>query len=175
MEVHMGSPWPTTWVSCSRAPAGRCVRATNAALTEHGLRVRQYSVLVLACEAADGLSQRELAAVLGLDPSQVVLLVDELVAAGLVERQAPEADRRTRLVVATTEGRRVREAAGKAADAAVETPAGPARGRGAGPAARHADPDLDGHRLSQSSRPVARRLRSSAARAAGSRPSNTRR
>ena len=48
---------------------------------------------------------------LGLDPSQVVLLVDELAAAGLVERQAPEADRRTRLVVATQEGRRVREAA----------------------------------------------------------------
>jgi DNA-binding MarR family transcriptional regulator len=105
----------------SRA-SGQIVRATNAALMEHGLRVRQYSVLVLACEAADGLSQRELATVLGLDPSQVVLLVDELAAAGLVERQAPEADRRTRRVVATTHGRRVREAAGKAADAAVETP-----------------------------------------------------
>ena len=105
----------------SRA-SGQVVRATNAALAEHGLRVRQYSVLVLACEAADGLSQREVAAVLGLDPSQVVLLVDELAAAGLVERQAPEADRRTRLVVATAEGRRVREVAGKAADTAVETP-----------------------------------------------------
>jgi DNA-binding MarR family transcriptional regulator len=105
----------------SRA-SGQVVRATNAALAEHGLRVRQYSVLVLACEAAEGLSQRELATVLGLDPSQVVLLVDELAAAGLVERQAPEADRRTRLVVATAEGRRVREAAGKAADTAVETP-----------------------------------------------------
>jgi DNA-binding MarR family transcriptional regulator len=105
----------------SRA-SGQVVRATNAALAEHGLRVRQYSVLVLACEAADGISQRELAAVLGLDPSQVVLLVDELATAGLVERQAPEADRRTRLVVATAEGRRAREAAGEAADAAVETP-----------------------------------------------------
>jgi len=107
----------------SRA-SGQVVRATNAALVEHGLRVRQYSVLVLACEAAEGLSQRELATVLGLDPSQVVLLVDELVAAGLVERQAAEADRRTRLVVATSNGRRVREAAGRAADAAVETPLG---------------------------------------------------
>jgi DNA-binding MarR family transcriptional regulator len=105
----------------SRA-SGQVVRATNAALAEHGLRVRQYSVLVLACEAADGLSQRELATVLGLDPSQVVLLVDELTAAGLVERQAPEADRRTRLVIATAEGRHVRDAAGKAAGAALETP-----------------------------------------------------
>lgn len=105
----------------SRA-SGQIVRATNAALARHGLRVRQYSVLTLACEAAVGLSQRELATVLGLDPSQVVLLVDELVAAGLVQRQAPEADRRTRLVVATLEGRRVREAARQDADAAVESP-----------------------------------------------------
>ena len=60
---------------------------------------------------------------LGLDPSQVVLLVDELAAAGLVERQAPEADRRTRLVV--RDDRRAAGSArprGQAADAAVETP-----------------------------------------------------
>jgi DNA-binding MarR family transcriptional regulator len=107
----------------SRA-SGQVVRATNAALAEHGLRVRQYSVLALACETPDGLSQRELATVLGLDPSQVVLLVDELVTAGLVERQAPEADRRTRLVVATPEGHRVREAARRDADVAVEAPLG---------------------------------------------------
>ena len=105
----------------SRA-SGQVVRATNAALAEHGLRVRQYSVLALACDAPEGLSQRELAAMLGLDPSQVVLLVDELAVAGLVERQAPETDRRTRLVVATSEGRRVREAARRDADAAVEIP-----------------------------------------------------
>ncbi len=107
----------------SRA-SGQLVRVTNAALAEHGLRVRQYSVLALASDAADGISQRELAAVLGLDPSQVVLLVDELAVAGLVERQAPETDRRTRLVVATREGHRVREAARRDADAAVEIPLG---------------------------------------------------
>ena len=105
----------------SRA-SGQIVRATNAALAEHGLRVRQYSVLALACQSEEGLSQRDLATELGLDPSQVVLLVDELTAAGLVERQAPEADRRTRLVVATPEGRRVREAARRDADAAMEIP-----------------------------------------------------
>ena len=105
----------------SRA-SGQVVRATNAALAEHGLRVRQYSVLVLACEADDGISQRELATELGLDPSQVVLLVDELAAAGLVARHPAPTDRRTRLVVPTPEGRRVREDAGRAADAAVEGP-----------------------------------------------------
>ena len=122
MEVCMGQPLADDLGFLLSRASGQVVRATNAALAEHGLRVRQYSVLVLACEAAEGLSQRELATVLGLDPSQVVLLVDELAAAGLVERQAPEVDRRTRLVVPTQEGRRVREAAGRAADAAVEAP-----------------------------------------------------
>ena len=122
MEVCMGQPLADDLGFLLSRASGQVVRATNAALAEHGLRVRQYSVLALACESADGLSQRELATVLGLDPSQVVLLVDELAAAGLVERQAPEADRRTRLVVATDEGRRVREAARRDADAAVETP-----------------------------------------------------
>jgi DNA-binding MarR family transcriptional regulator len=124
MEVCMGQPLADDLGFLLSRASGQVVRATNAALAEHGLRVRSYSVLVLACEAADGLSQRELATVLGLDPSQVVLLVDELAAAGLVERQAAEADRRTRLVVPTPEGRRVRDAAGRAADAAVETPLG---------------------------------------------------
>ena len=124
MEVCMGQPLADDLGFLLSRASGQVVRATNAALAEHGLRVRSYSVLVLACEAPEGLSQRELATVLGLDPSQVVLLVDELVAAGLVERQAAESDRRTRLVVPTAQGRRVRKAAGQAADAAVEAPLG---------------------------------------------------
>lgn len=91
----------------SRA-AGLFLRASNAALAPHGLRVRPYSVLLLACGSRDGVSQRDLAAVLGLDPSQVVLLVDELAQAGLVERRPSEADRRAKLVVATPAGRAVR-------------------------------------------------------------------
>jgi DNA-binding MarR family transcriptional regulator len=122
MEVCMSQPLADDLGFLLSRASGQVVRATNAALAEHGLRVRQYSVLALACESADGISQRELATVLGLDPSQVVLLVDELTSARLVERQAPEADRRTRLVVATDEGRRVREAARRDADTAVETP-----------------------------------------------------
>jgi DNA-binding MarR family transcriptional regulator len=124
MEVHMGQPLADDLGFLLSRASGQVARATNAALAEYGLRIRQYSVLALACETAEGLSQRELATVLGLDPSQVVLLVDELTIAGLVERQAPEADRRTRIVVATEEGRRLREIAGKAADAAVEVPLG---------------------------------------------------
>jgi len=103
----------------SRA-SGLVVRATNAALAVEGLRVRQYSVLVLACDAAGGVSQRELADCLGLDPSQIVTLVDELTEAGLVERRPSPADRRTRLVGATPEGRRVRSRAARRAEAGVQ-------------------------------------------------------
>jgi DNA-binding MarR family transcriptional regulator len=102
----------------SRA-SGLVVRASNAALAGHGLRVRPYSVLLLACDAEEGMSQRELADVLGLDPSQVVLLVDELTGAGLVERRVSGTDRRTKLVTATAAGRAVREAAARDVDGAL--------------------------------------------------------
>src|SRR4051812_27770776 len=95
--------------------SGLVVRATNAALTDLGLRVRQYSVLVLADDAEAGISQRDLAEVLGLDPSQVVALVDELAAAGLVERRPSPTDRRQRLVAATAKGVRLRRRADTAA------------------------------------------------------------
>jgi MarR family transcriptional regulator, organic hydroperoxide resistance regulator len=82
--------------------------------------VRSYSVLLLACESADGISQRDLAAVLGLDPSQVVLLVDDLAAAGLVERRPSASDRRTKLVAATGKGLALRREAVAAVAAAEE-------------------------------------------------------
>jgi DNA-binding MarR family transcriptional regulator len=91
----------------SRA-SGLLVRASNAALAPTGLRVRAYSALSLACAAPAGITQRDLAEVLGLDPSQVVLLVDELATSGLVERRPSDADRRTKLVVATAAGEQVR-------------------------------------------------------------------
>jgi MarR family transcriptional regulator, organic hydroperoxide resistance regulator len=91
----------------SRA-SGLLVRDSNAALVPFGLRVRSYSVLLLACDSGDGISQRDLAGVLGLDPSQVVLLVDDLARVGLVERRPSPTDRRTKLVAATDGGREVR-------------------------------------------------------------------
>lgn len=99
--------------------SGEVVRATNAALAGEGLRVRQYSVLLLACDSAGGISQRAMARILGLDPSQVVALVDELAQARLVERQPDPADRRAKLVIATAAGRRVRGQATARAEAAV--------------------------------------------------------
>lgn len=99
----------------SRA-SGLVVRATNAALVVDRLRVRQYSVLSLVCDHPGGVSQRDLAQLLGLDPSQVVALVDELDAAGLVTRIASPTDRRTKLVTATPAGIRRRRVAAKHAE-----------------------------------------------------------
>ena len=91
--------------------SGEVVRATNAALAPEGMRVRHYSVLLLACDSPDGISQRAMARILGLDPSQVVALVDELAQAQLVERQPAPTDRRAKLVTATEAGHRKRERA----------------------------------------------------------------
>lgn len=77
--------------------------ATNDTLAPLGLKARSYSVLALAA-GEDRLSQRDLAAYLRLDPSQVVALVDELQQRGLVDRRANPKDRRTNVVVATEQG-----------------------------------------------------------------------
>jgi DNA-binding MarR family transcriptional regulator len=100
--------------------SGLLARAGNAALVPFGLRVRSYSVLLLACQSEEGISQRDLAAVLGLDPSQVVLLVDDLAAGGLVERRPSPSDRRAKLVAATAAGRSVRAQAAAAVGAAED-------------------------------------------------------
>ena len=65
-------------------------------------------------------TQLELAAGLGLDRTVLTYLVDDLAAAGLVERQADPADRRARRVVITDAGReRLAEVEGRLA--ALET------------------------------------------------------
>jgi len=91
----------------------------NRELRELGLRVRSYSVLSLASEAQPP-TQRQLADFLRLDPSQIVALVDELETAGLIRREADPGDRRSRIVVATAEGRRLLARAAKAARVAED-------------------------------------------------------
>ncbi len=80
--------------------------AGNEALAAHGLKVRSYSVLALAVTGGRP-SQRELAAFLRLDPSQVVALIDDLEQRGLVSREPDPRDRRANVVSATLEGRKV--------------------------------------------------------------------
>ena len=93
--------------------------AGNAALSAHGLRVRSYSVLALAAGTARP-SQRELAELLRLDPSQVVALVDDLQSRGLVVREPDPSDRRANVVVATEQGRALRDRASASARAAEQ-------------------------------------------------------
>jgi DNA-binding MarR family transcriptional regulator len=88
--------------------------AGNAALAAHGLKARSYSVLAVAVEGTRP-TQREIAAFLRLDPSQVVSLVDDLQRRGLVERRPDPADRRANVVIATDEGRTLHAAASAAA------------------------------------------------------------
>ena len=97
------------------------VRATNVVLAAYGLRVRSCSVLVLACEAEEGTSQRDLAEALGLDPSQVVLLVDELATGGLIERRPSSSDRRTKMACGTAPGRSLGSEATEVVTAAVSS------------------------------------------------------
>ncbi|SFS72047.1 MarR family winged helix-turn-helix transcriptional regulator [Saccharopolyspora flava] len=88
----------------SRA-SGVVARSVSAELEPLGLRVRSYSVLALSAEEGAGINQRRLAEIIGLDPSQVVALVDELEQRDLVARIPDPRDRRNKLVQATESGR----------------------------------------------------------------------
>lgn len=103
----------------SRAGA-QLVRATNRALAPLGLKVRAYSALAAVCDEPAGITQRRLAADVGLDPSQIVALVDELENKQLVVREPDPSDRRNKLIVATRAGRelcaRARKVSAKVAD-----------------------------------------------------------
>ncbi|WP_433868876.1 MarR family winged helix-turn-helix transcriptional regulator [Saccharopolyspora sp. CA-218241] len=99
----------------SRA-SGVVARSASKALAPLDLRVRSYSVLALVVEHR-GIAQRRLAALVGLDPSQIVALVDELQDRGLVVRAADPQDRRNKLVTATEDGVRLH---GEARDRVAE-------------------------------------------------------
>ena len=85
---------------------GEVVRNFNRALEPFGLRSRHHAVLAVSAERG-GLSQRQLGEVLGVDPSAVVALVDDLERVELVRRDPHPEDRRTRLVVVTRKGFRI--------------------------------------------------------------------
>jgi DNA-binding MarR family transcriptional regulator len=61
--------------------------------------------------ARQGANQQELGSEMGIDPSTMVSLIDELEAAGLAKRRPHPKDRRAREVVITPKGRRVLERA----------------------------------------------------------------
>ena len=81
---------------------------TAAALESIGLTTALFSVLnyLVASGAA---IQQEIGAAIGIDPSTMVSLIDELERAGLAKRRPRPQDRRAREVVITPKGRRTVE------------------------------------------------------------------
>jgi MarR family transcriptional regulator, transcriptional regulator for hemolysin len=81
----------------------------TAALEASGISPRQHSVLATAMTGE--YTQTELARLVGLDKTTMVVTVDELEAAGFAERRSSERDRRTRVIAVTPAGeRKVHEA-----------------------------------------------------------------
>jgi DNA-binding MarR family transcriptional regulator len=76
-----------------------------AALETVGLTTALFA-LMNVIGAREGAIQQELGALLGVDPSTMVSLIDQLEAAGLAKRRPSPTDRRAREVVITPQGRR---------------------------------------------------------------------
>jgi MarR family transcriptional regulator for hemolysin len=84
-------------------------RAWRAALERYlkscGITPAGWSAVAALTGAAQAPSQRELAALLGVDGATLVATIDRLVAGGLAERKPSPHDRRVKLVVLTEQGR----------------------------------------------------------------------
>lgn len=80
------------------------MQLTSGELEPLGIGPREWAALNCLDEQ-HGLSQREVADLLGVDRTTMVALVDELQAKGWVKRQAQPADRRKNIVALTRKGR----------------------------------------------------------------------
>jgi len=85
-----------------------------AALESIGLTPALFGLLNII-GAREGAMQQELGSAMGVDPSTMVSLIDELESAGLAKRRPHPTDRRARAVAVTPKGRRVLERARKMA------------------------------------------------------------
>ena len=72
-----------------------------------------HAGILKAIEQADGLSQQALCEKLGIFPSRVVAILDELEQSGLVERRDSPTDRRTYALYLTEAGREALERIGR--------------------------------------------------------------
>jgi DNA-binding MarR family transcriptional regulator len=68
-----------------------------------GLRPKHFALMNVV-DLADGPSQQQLGEALGLDPSGLISAIDELEAAGLLERRRPPEDRRRHALFLTRGG-----------------------------------------------------------------------
>ena len=74
-----------------------------------------HAGILRAISAEPGISQQQLAAWLGMFPSRLVLVLDELERAGLLQRKALPSDRRTYALQLTAKGRDKLQAIGRLA------------------------------------------------------------
>lgn len=81
-------------------------RELDRRLAAVGLTDATWSPLVHLGEATGALSQKELAALSGVEASTLVRLIDILAGRGLIERRPHPTDRRANLIVLTKAGRR---------------------------------------------------------------------
>ena len=82
-------------------------RMVDRRLAEHQISdARAVPVLHIA-RAGDGMRQRDLADIMGIEGPSLVRLLDQLCAAGLVERRPDPADGRAKTLHITQEGRRL--------------------------------------------------------------------
>lgn len=82
-------------------------RAVDVRLQAYGLTEATWLPLLHLSRAMAPMRQKDLAASLGLDGSTVVRLLDNLQAAGLVERREDEGDRRAKTIHLTPEAERL--------------------------------------------------------------------
>ncbi|WP_208295856.1 MarR family winged helix-turn-helix transcriptional regulator [Paenarthrobacter nitroguajacolicus] len=102
----MGQDHMSEWLDdlcwlLSQASHNLTTRMT-AAFEGIGLAPRAHMVLAAAADGEH--SQIELARLLGLDKTTMVVTIDELEAAGLAERRQSPTDRRTRIIAVTKAG-----------------------------------------------------------------------
>jgi MarR family transcriptional regulator, transcriptional regulator for hemolysin len=97
----------------SRASHGLTTEFT-AALEDLGISPRAHAVLTTAMCGEH--TQSEIARLVGLDKTTMVVTIDELEAAGLAERRPSSADRRARVIAVTDAGRRKVKQADKVLD-----------------------------------------------------------
>lgn len=84
--------------------ARRWRRELDRRLAVVGLTDATWAPLIHLKESGDGLSQKDLAASVGIDGSSLVRLLDLLAERGLIERRADRMDRRARRVFLTPAG-----------------------------------------------------------------------
>lgn len=108
------SPETQTWVALLRAHATSIRRFNAELVSEHGLTLNDYEVLLRLSRAEDRRLRRvDLAEQVLLTPSGITRLLEGLERAGFVERASCEADARVTYAQLTDEGdAKLREASG---------------------------------------------------------------